>query len=309
MARMEFSGLISNGQNSFIFVGQGIEPKQEKKLGLGTYTNIIKGELLSSKDTDGVMIGEGLAKLLNVEIGKYLTLLTTTASGSINGMDVKLVGIISTGMKDYDDRIIILNLSVVQYLLRINDVQRIVVVLDKTDHTTEVVKRLKVKLNNFGIDIRPWSELADYYHQVVSIFMAIYTFINIVVVVIVVLSITNTMTMSVLERTREIGTIRAIGTRRNSVVIMFVLESVIIGCLGSLLGIIFGGIISKIISSLNITMPPAPGYTIGYPLTINLPINTLLLSFILSTLAALVSGFLSASKIVRLKIVEALRFI
>ena len=77
--------------------------------------------------------------------------------------------------------------------------------------------------------MKTWSDLADYYHQVVALFDGVFGFIQIIVLFIVALSISNTMMMAVMERTKEIGTIRAMGGTPFEVISLFVLESIYLG--------------------------------------------------------------------------------
>lgn len=311
MRRLEFSGLISNGENSFIFIGRGIEPAQENMLGIGTFVQITEGRTLSDGNQDGVILGKGLAKQLDVPIGEYLTIMTTTIDGALNAIDVKLTGVFNTGIKDYDDRALMVPLAASQNLLYTNDVQGIVVVLDRTENTELVARNLmkRFKDSNLHLEIKTWSELADYYHKVVDIFNGIYGFLKIVIAIIVISSIANTMMMSVFERTREIGTIRALGTKRGGVLNLFILEALTLGVTGGILGLFFGAIACKAVSAMGLTMPPPPGYSQGYPLGVNIVFDVMVFAFILSVVTSLVSGLFPARKASKLEIVDALRHI
>ncbi len=80
---------------------------------------------------------------------------------------------------------------------------------------------------------------------------------------IIILTISNTQTMSVLERTREIGTSLAIGQRRKYVMRMFLAEGVLIGLAGGVVGLALGCVLAAIISAVGIPMPPPPGMGIS----------------------------------------------
>lgn len=309
MARTEFNGLVSNGRNSFIFIGKGVEPEKEKRLGLGAFVKIVEGEVLSSETPDGMMAGKGLARQLDMPIGEYLSIMTITADGALNAIDTKLIGIFETGVKEYDERILMLPLGLSQDLLWMDSVQSIITVLDKTENTNLVASELRQKFEEEGLslEIKTWSELAYFYHQVVKIYHTMYNFLKIIIGIIVVLSIFNTMTMSVLERTREIGTIRALGTGRRGVLALFTLEALIIGLIGGLLGLFFGSIACVGITHAGINMPPPPGYTLGYPLYIKLVPWVMISSFILAIITALLAGLFAAFRGSRLEIVNALR--
>ena len=87
-------------------------------------------------------------------------------------------------------------------------------------------------------EIKTWNELSLFYSKVKGMFDMIFMFLFIIVLVIVVMSVVNTMGMAVLERTREIGTLRALGLKRRGVGLLFAIEGAMIGLLGSILGVI-----------------------------------------------------------------------
>ena len=80
--------------------------------------------------------------------------------------------------------------------------------------------------------MRTWSDLAGFYHQVVMLYNGIFGFLGAVISVIVVLSVANTILMSAFERTREIGTLMAIGTERSRIWNIFLLEGLFVGVIG-----------------------------------------------------------------------------
>jgi putative ABC transport system permease protein len=122
----------------------------------------------------------------------------------------------------------------------------------------------------------------------------------------VIFSVANTIVMSIFERTREIGTLMAIGTTRGRVWRMFFLEGLMTGILGGLLGVIAGAVLAALINSGNIMLPPPPGYTVGYRLTILLQTPVLMTAFLISVITSTLSSIFPALKASRLKIVDAL---
>src|SRR5205823_14667528 len=126
------------------------------------------------------------------------------------------------------------------------------------------------------VEFKEWSELASFYHQVVLLYNGIFGFLGIVVFAIVVFSVANTILMSVLERTREIGTLMAIGTPRGTVWRMFLLEGLFIGLLGGVLGLMAGALAPFAIHHMNLVLPPPPRHTARYPLPVPPPAPPLL---------------------------------
>jgi putative ABC transport system permease protein len=112
--------------------------------------------------------------------------------------------------------------------------------------------------------------------------------------------------MNIFERTREIGTLMAIGTKRKRIWTLFLLEGAMIGLIGGVLGLLFGAVFGQIINYANIQLPPPPGYTAGYQLRILMRPSILVSSFALSLVTATLSSIYPAFKASRLNIVDAL---
>ena len=307
--RLNFSGLLSNGKISAGVFGIGMDADKESLMNSSAL--ILEGEDLFAEDTESALIGVGLAKSMNIKPGDWLTLLSTTADGVMNAVDINVSGIVTTGMKEIDDRLVRANLKHIQNLMMTDSITRIVVLLDKTENTNSMRQQLEKSFQDFGLDveIKTWSDLAGYYHKVVSMFNSIFDFIKIIVIVIVVLGIANTMMMAVMERTSEIGTIRALGNTRNEILGLFLTEAVYLGVIGGIIGILAGILAAKGITAADLTMPPPPGGTNSFPIRILVVPQLLLEAFILGTLASVTSSLYPAIKASRLKIVEAIRFV
>ena len=308
-SRLEFSGLIGGAENSVICVGKGVEPEKERELGITV--SIVEGEDLSSEEPEEGIIGKGLAEGLGVNIDDYLTILTSTAEGALNAVDLKLRGIFRTGVKEYDDVAVMVPMELAKTLLYTENVQSIVVVLDETENTDLVADNLRKEFSqaNLDLEIKTWSDLATFYHQVVQLYGGIFWVVRLIILIIVIFSIANTMTMSVFERMREIGTIRAMGTKRRGVLSLFLMEGLILGALGGALGLAFGIIAAKLLSIKGIYIPPPPTMTEGYTALINIVPKDLIFAFSLAVGTSLVSSIYPAFKAARLKVVDALRYI
>ena len=307
MARIEFMGLISNGDKSVAFLGRGVEPDKELKLSdftLDMDHGKFLGETPENKLENEVILAKGLAKSLKAKIGDYLTLMTTTSKGALNAMDIKVAGIYSTGIPEYDERALMINLQAAQQLLCTSKVSKLVVVLDETEKTEIVAAAIEKLLPE--IRTKRWFDLATFYNAVVHLYNAIFGFLGFIIFVIVVLSGSNTMMMSIFERTKEIGTQLAVGTSRARLLMNFLYEGLIIGMLGSLIGLLTAFVVGTIINYAGVTMPPPPGSTRGYPLIIDHVLLLYIGVFILMTLTTVVSTIIPALKASRLKIVDAL---
>ena len=308
-ARLGFSGLVSTGDTTTAFVGSGVVPEGE--VDLAALAVIVAGTDLTSREPRGVTLGVGLARAFGVKPGDDLTLLTTTKGGAINALAVKVRGIWESGEKAYDDRFLRVALSEAQRVLDLEggEVQSVVLLLDATDHTAAVradIERL-IRERGLELEIKTWDDLALRYHQVRELFGRIFAVLTLIVSVMVVFGITNTMTMAIFERTREIGTVMALGTRRRGVVSMFVLEGFVLGVLGALAGVVLGVALAKAISAVGIQLPPPPGSTRGFLVQIFVVPTVLARAVELSIVAATLASIYPAWRAARLNVVEALR--
>lgn len=307
--RLNFTGLISNGNSSVVVVGTGVEAEKESLL--NSAIKMVDGDELFEEDIEGGLIGVGLAEALDIQVGDILTVLASTPDASMNAVDVVVSGIVQTGITEIDDRLLRANLPHIQNLLYTPDVTKMVVLLEDTAQTDLMKEKLLnlFESQNIEVEIQTWSDLAFFYHKVVRIFQSIFGFIKIIVMVIVIMGIANTMMMTVMERTNEIGTIRALGKTRQEVVALFLTEAFFLGLGGVVLGVATGILSAFLITEAHWMMPPPPGSNEGFPIRIFLVDHLILEAIYLGIAAAIISSLYPSFKAARLKIVDALRFI
>lgn len=310
--RIAFSGLLNNGSISNGIFGSGIEADTEEQIKKAKDTqtiDILSGVSLSSDQLGTAMLGQALAKRFDAKVGDSLTLISSTIDGAVNALDIQIGAIVTTGQSETDERFIQVNLKDIQMLKNTQKVTRLTILLDETDLTRSVQKKLEQEFANAGlaIEMKNWDELADFYHQIVDYYKAVFMVISIIILLVVIVGIANTMTMAVMERTSELGTLRALGNNRKQLVGLVFSESIYIGIIGSILGIVFGVIIGEIITAMNFIQSPPPQCTRGYPYEIIYTLPLLAKTFVIGLTAAFLSCIYPALKASRLKIIDALR--
>jgi putative ABC transport system permease protein len=288
-----------------------VQPESETDL--SAMAVIVEGKELASRDPRGATLGVGLARAFGVKPGDELTVLTSTRHGSINALALTVRGVWESGEKAYDDRFLRVGLPEVQRLLDLEggEVQSVVLLLDRTEHTAAVradIERL-IRERGLPLELKTWDDLALRYHQVRELFGRIFAVLTLIVSIMVVFGITNTMTMAIFERTREIGTIMALGTRARGVITMFVLEGVALGVLGGVAGLLLGIGLAQAITALGIQLPPPPGSTRGFAVQIFVVPEVLGQAFRLSLITAALASLYPAWRAARLNVVEALRHV
>lgn len=306
--RLGFSGLLTNGNHSIAIVGHGIDADKEALL--SSAVTITKGEDLFAEDASGALLGQGLFKALDTQVGDYLTLLSSTADGAVNAVDVQVSGAINTGVRDVDNRLVRINLAHAQDLMFTEGTSRLVVLLADTALTESITTQLNELFaeQNLNLEIKTWSELADYYHEVVSLFNGVFGFIQVIVLFIAALSITNTMMMAVMERTPEIGSIRALGGTRSEVMMLFLYEAAFLGLMGSAIGVALGILLANGITMGQWMMPTPPGSSQSYPIRIFIEWPVLWQTALTGLLIAVAASIYPAFRASRMPINNALRF-
>nr|AEQ20574.1 LolE permease component of an ABC-transporter system [uncultured bacterium CSLF42] len=307
--RLTYFGLIGNGDITMPFIMQAFDPALESRL--RNTTAMKMGHFIEPNKPYDVLLGEGLAKALNLKMGDSPVLVGNTQHGAMNASDVNVVGVFQTLSKDFDDSGIRAPIQLAQKLLRVDGAQMLVLFLDRTEHT-EAVKRWLQALfarENLDYEVQAWYELPDaaFVSTTENVYRSIYKVIKIVLFLFVILSIMNTMNMAVLERVGEIGTLMALGTPRRGIWRLFLAEGIIMGLLGGALGCSVGCLLARVISWIGIVMPNPPGTQVQWIARIRVTPGIVASAFTMAFATSLISSVLPALKASKLEIAEALR--
>ena len=305
--RLVFTGLISHGDVTIGFTGEGVEP--EKDATLSQHLIIASGERLAADDPDGILLGRGLAANLGATVGDGVVLLATTAQGGFNGVEVTVRGLFQSASKEFDDAVLRLPIDITRDLLRTSGSHIWVLLLDQTEHTDQVLEQLRRQYPETidHLQFTPWYVLADFYNKTVKLLSRQMDIVRLIIALIIGLSISNILVMSVLERTGEIGTLMAIGLNRRKILQLFVSEGLLLGIIGGLFGVVTGAGFAKVISVVGIPMPPPPGMDVGFTGRILVSWSLAGGAIALAVFTTLIGSLYPAWKASRMEIVDALR--
>lgn len=244
-----------------------------------------------------------------------IDLLAATAGGAPNVVQLAVGGAEPQGVKELDDNFVAMPLGLAQQLVYGRSEHKatgIVLQLHRSEDLPAARARLTTLFGqeHLDLEVRDFGELSPFYGQVKSMFSAIFLFIALVMGVIVLFAVVNTMTMNVMERTNEVGTIRALGVRRAGIRSQFTVEGVLIGAIGATVGAALALAIAALINHAGLTWIP-PGNATAVPLRLDVAGRAALVGgawlglAIVTTLAAL----LPANRAARLPVVDALRHV
>jgi putative ABC transport system permease protein len=305
--RLSFSGLISHGDTTVSFLGEGVDPEKEAQLSADLH--VTAGHAMSSRHARGILVGQGLAANLGVSPGDTVVLLATPQGGGINAVQVQVRGVFASSYKSYNDTVIRVPIVTARELLRVKGAHRWLILLKHTDETDTVLGRLRERFpqSSSGLKFVPWYDLADFYRKTVRLFSRQMDVVWGIIALIIALSISNTMIRGVLERTGEIGTLMALGTPRKSILWLFLAEGSLLGLIGGALGVGIGVALAHGISTVGIPMPPAPGMSHGFTGAIRITAPLVGSGILLAVGATVAASLYPAWKASRLVIVDALR--
>jgi putative ABC transport system permease protein len=305
LPRVQLSGLISNGDKSMIFVGTGVDIGAEADV-RGPFLQLLEGRLGTAGKTDSnqVLLGSDLARSLGAHPGTGLTLLATTTAGAMNAVDVEVIGIVSTGWRELDKRLVYTGVDTAQRLLMTQRVSSLSIYLENTDLAPAFFEQLAPA--DPGHAYKPWWEQAFYYHSVREIYNRIFGLLGFIIATLVFFSVANTLAMAVVERTREIGTLRALGALPAEIVAQFVREGALIGAVGATVGTVLAGLVVLLLPHLGLQMPPPPGRSVGYPFLVVASLPLYLATDAAIMILCSAAAWFVSRKAARKPIVEAL---
>ncbi|WP_026611573.1 ABC transporter permease [Methylocaldum szegediense] len=310
--QLHISGLLSNGKVSTIFLAAGRVPSAVSKInsharGLVGRIQLFDGKPLEDDIMHGVGLSRGLAEQLKLDLGSDAVAMAPTVSGQVNALDAQVFQLFDSPVEALEDKLMSVSLKFAQSLYDTSSVDRVTVLLesDELTETTRTQLAEELAAQGLNLEVKTWNELSTFYTKVKQMFDVIFLFTFLIVFTIVVMSVINTVSMAIMERTREIGTLRALGVKRRGIVGLFAAESMLLGTLGSLLGMVLTVITWLGVALLKPTWIP-PQITRRVPLEVYLVPDYMLYSVLLLIVLSLAAASLPARAAARMQIVGAL---
>lgn len=304
-AQLQFPGLLAAGDQTQVVRVTGIVPGNPALPGP---QEVSVGRGLDPGDNAAVLMGQALADRLGVSAGSVVTLTLTTVDGAYNASPLEIVGVFRFASEQVELQTLFLPLRYAQALLNTAGVDRVVLTLDRVSATWATRARLQATLDADALllEARTWDELSPFYQQLSNLFDILFGFIALATAVLVFFIILQVLTLSFLERTREVGTVRALGVTRGGVFSMLLAEGGWLAVIGSAAGVGVGVLLSLVFNAVGIEWTP-PGTVEPVTLAVSIGLSTALAPFLLGAAAAFLSAVLPASRMSRLTVVDALR--
>ena len=259
--RLNAAGLASVGEISDAVQVIGIDPAAEQKT--TTFdAKIQEGKSFSEKPSHEAILGKGLMDALEAKIGDDIVVIVQAADGSIGNDLYKIIGTIDSGNESQNRMALYLNLSEAQELMAMpNLAHEIVIITNNIKRIHRYSDILNSDMAGRGMEINTWDKINVSLAEMISAKEEAQSVIQLVIMMIVAIGVLNTVLMSVLERTREFGVLKALGTRPSKVFRLIMTETFIMTVFGIIGGAIVGILLNLIISKNGI--PLGDGYDVG----------------------------------------------
>jgi len=244
-----------------------------------------------------------------------LDLLSATAGGAPNVVSLRVAGADLQGVKELDDNCVAMSLGLAQQLVYGRGEPKVTGIVLQLHHSADrrIARARLVTLfkgRNLDLEVRDFAELTPFYVQVLNLFGSIFLFIAVIMGVIVLFAVVNTMTMNVMERTNEIGTIRAMGVRRRGIRWQFLVEGSMLGAIGASLGVVLAAIVVAAVNHAGLTwVPPANSNPIALRLDLFGRPALLIGAWFGLVLVATIAALIPANRAAKLPVVDALRHV
>jgi ABC-type lipoprotein release transport system permease subunit len=242
--RVQAAALLSSASRTFGALVQGIDPAREADT--STLADVVRqGAYLSPDDHDGALVGELLAKNLDVAIGDEIVFLGQGADGSLAAGKLVVRGLFKTGIAEMDRS------SVAAHIEPISDafsmrggVTEIAVLLDRDDYRESVTARIRKGIAEKGrredAAVVPWTTLMPGVEESIRLDWYSAQIIYLVLVFVVGFGIANTFLMAYMERIHEFGVLLSLGMKPSRLSWMVYAESCLLTLVGVAAGLIIG---------------------------------------------------------------------
>jgi putative ABC transport system permease protein len=246
-----------------------------------------------------------------------IEMLAATAHGAPNVASLSVIQAENMGVKALDDVYLAMHLAQAQKLIYGSAPPQVTAIQIQLQHTNQIPaarKRLEqllaTEFKTEPLEVLDFRQLNPMYGQTVEFMDSMFGFISILIGVIVLFTIGNTMSTAVVERTVEIGTLRAIGLRRSGIRRLFLCEGVLLGVIGAIIGLLCSLAIAYLINHSGMAWTP-PGYSYAYLILVRVwqDMNLLIGSVIGLILVTVVSAWWPANRAANMMIVDALRHV
>ncbi|HRQ87486.1 MAG TPA: FtsX-like permease family protein [Bacteroidia bacterium] len=308
---LEVQGNLDYDGTPGFFVGQAMVPEEKDAIHQRSTAlrsadgSTYEGKPIDKDTPDGIAVTSGMAENLGLGIDANVVLMAASIGGQMNAVDARVLQIADTASEALNNRFIFMPLALAQSLYDTEGVSCVRLLLQSSADTDAVVASLRAEFPETEWEVIPWYEVSKLYLRTKRMFDIIFGLVFAIIATIVTMSVLNTIGMAVVERTREIGTLRALGLKRPGVVRLFGIESALLGIIGATVGLLIVLSFAFAIQAIQPTWePPVTAREIVWEIRI-LPV-TLGATFVLLVLFTALAAIAPARRAAKQSIVDSL---
>jgi ABC-type lipoprotein release transport system permease subunit len=309
--RIRTSGLASVSGSSTSVQIMAVDPEQETWV-TSMHQGVKEGGWLRPGMTSDLLLGRTIAQNLGADLGDRIILMTQRPGGEMVSEAFFLRGILETGAPQIDRTLALITLHGAQQWLQMDHSVTDIVIRANQHKDTDALYRLFIQqLSQKDYEVMAWQDLDPMVRQWLEFSDAYSLVVLFIVIILVLTEILNTMLISLHQRQKELGVMIAIGTQRQQIFLMLLIEAVMLILLGATLGYLSG---SMIVISLSDTGIDLSNYANAFKFFYMDPVihpqltqGSAIKIFIATLLAALLAGIYPAWKATRLSLSQALR--
>jgi len=314
--RMKLEVMIRTSEASRGVLIMGIDPEREKSVS-GIFQYMLadgNGSFLADPEGRDLLLSRTLARKLDVTVGDKVILMFQDANSEITGEAVTVKGLYQTPVDSFDKFVIYTGIRTLQQFFGVGQrISEVSVRVAHRDQVGSVKARLQKAITEPSLTVLTWKDMAPNLLRAVALFDTMMYVMFLIIFITVVFSVANTLIMAIMERFREIGVMKSIGTRPFWIWRMVLFEGINLGIVGLLAGALTGAAVTMLLAytglDFSFYMESARSLGTGAVIYPKLKTMDILVSTAIVLVTTIIAALYPATKAARIKPLDALHYV